>query len=44
MLVQFETHSPQISLETDWFFQEATAGHSASISLEHINFSVSSMP
>ena len=41
MLVRFETHS---HLEkTGSFFQEVMAGHSASIFVEHVNFSVSFM-
>jgi hypothetical protein len=44
MLVQFETILLKYHLKsTGSFSQEAMAGHSASIGLEHINFSVSSM-
>jgi len=47
MFIQFEANSHQISFGTEWFFllqEKMVAGHSASIGLEHINFSVSFMP
>jgi len=46
MLIQFETHSPQLLLGNDWFllFQDMMAGHSVSIGPERIYFPVRSMP